>query len=48
VYVGSSDHGSEFPTPIGSWLIVPTGGPRPAVFNGVKSSDPMSDVPTIT
>jgi hypothetical protein len=26
---------SEVPTPAGSCLIVPTGGPRPAVFNGI-------------
>jgi hypothetical protein len=38
----------EVPTSIGSWLIVSIGGPRPAVFNGVGSSDPMSEVPIIT
>jgi hypothetical protein len=39
---------SEVSTPIGSWLIVLIGGIRPAVFNGVRNSDPISEVPTIT
>jgi hypothetical protein len=48
VSVGSSDSGSEFPTPVGGWLIVPKGGPQPAVFNRVGSFDLGSEVPAIT
>ena len=33
VGVGSSNPGSEVPTPIRSVLLRPTKGPRPAVFN---------------
>jgi hypothetical protein len=39
VCVGSSDYGSEVPTPAESCLIVPTGGPWPAIFNRVGSSE---------
>jgi hypothetical protein len=46
-------HLSEVPTGcrkfghVGSNLILPTGGPRPAGFKRVGSFDPVSEVPTI-
>ena len=40
VGVGSSDPGSEVPTPIGSAVYCPTNGPRPAENTWVGSSDP--------
>ena len=47
VLIGSSDPGSEVPTPIGSFEFLPTIGARPNQNKCVGSSDKVSEVPMI-
>ena len=45
VGVGSFDPGSEVPTPIGSVILLPTKGPRPAENSGLEVPTPRNGSP---
>ena len=47
-FIGSSDQGTEVPTPLKSFTLPPSEGAWPMGFNFVGSSDMVSEVPTNT